>query len=236
MADSTNLFLEAFGGTDPEPTQSIPESAAQYRDSTDVMLLAFGQDDAKRNYQAPVRLDYTMNTKACRSAGAEKLLMLDEAMKAGTDYRDLPMGLQDLVTPSRNTAKQLRAEEDATGMTLEQRKTAFDALEFGVDYLKAMADAGLPAKMLSDEFNKLTERFPVEAVVDTLKDVDQKLLATLRAQETAAKHESEQAQIAAEEVANEDQVRAELAAAKEAIAAMHPLQADHQQLGSDVDE
>jgi hypothetical protein len=236
MADSTNLFLEAFGGKDPEPARSAPTSAAQYRDSTELMDLAFGQDDTMRNYTAPKLVDYKMNIKACRAASPSKLLILDQAMKAGTEFRDLPMGLQDLVIPSRNTAKQLRVEEDTTGMTLEQRKSAFDALEFGCDYIKAMADAGLPAKMLSDEFAKLQARFPAEAVVNVLKDLDQKLLATLRAQEVAAKHEAEQAQIAANEVASEDQVRAELAAAAEAIKAMHPLQQDHQQLGSEVDE
>ena len=105
MADSTNLFLEAFGGVDPEPAQSAPASVSQYRDSTELMDLAFGQDDSKRNYSAPTLVDYQMNVKACRSAGAEKLLMLDEAMKAGTEFRELPLGLQDLVTPSRATAK-----------------------------------------------------------------------------------------------------------------------------------
>lgn len=66
------------------------------------------------------------------------------------------MDLRYLVKLKRPLAKELRRQEDETGMSLEQK--SFDALHFNLDYLSELASAGLAAAMIADEYQKLNER------------------------------------------------------------------------------
>ena len=233
MASRTDLFVEAFGGDSGERDgREAGEPVA--KNSTELMLLAFGQDGAKRDYVAPIAVDYEMMDSA-RSADSGKLLMLDQAMKAGVQYRDLQVGLRALVKPSRPLAKELRKEQDETGYTLEQRQTAFDALQFNVDYLASLADAGLPASMIAAEYKKLKERFPEQAIDQSLQETNQQVLAQLKAQEKAQEYAEETEAQQAQQAVDEEQVRAELKAAQEAIAAMgNPLVNDAVARGSEL--
>lgn len=209
--DRSSLFLDAFGGQ-PEGKEAL-ESKPRLRDATELFQLGFGQDPKLKDYEVPVKVGYEMDQAKCRRADAEKLILLDEAMKAGTPFEQLPYGLQDLVKPSRKTAARMRELEEETGLNSKERQQAFDALAFGVDYIIALEQAGLPASIIADEYRKLKEKFPAEAVTDQFQETNQQLLAKIQASEKAA-------QVQKESQASEDQVRAELQAAKHAIEAM----------------
>lgn len=210
--DRSSLFLDAFASKKEE--REAIESKPRYRNTTELFQLGFGQPTELKNYEAPVKVDYEMDQAKCRRADAEKLILLDEAMKAGTPFEQLPYGLQDLVKPSRKTAKRMRDLEDETGLTSKERQQAFDALAFGVDYIVALEEAGLPAPIIADEYNKLKEKFPLEAVQEQFQETNQQLLAKIQATEKATLFQSENH-------ANEEQIQAELQAAKDAIDLMN---------------
>lgn len=191
-----SLFLDAFDESHENKADSGTPVNQQSRES--LFMLAFGQDSAKKDYTAPSIVDYELNVA---KGDPSKLLLLDSYIKDGIQYAELPVGLRALVKPKRPLAKELRQQEDSTGYTLEQRQTAFSALEFNCDYLAALADSGLPDSMIYSEYLKLKEHFPGEAVDQSLQDEHQQVLATIRAQETAKKYnetQSSQASIAAE--------------------------------------
>lgn len=209
--DHSSLFLSAFAGKSEK--KEAADTPRPRLNTDELFQLGFGQPAALKNYEVPVKVDYEMNQSACRQADADKLMMLDEAMKAGTPFEQLPYGLQDLVKPSRKTAKRMRELEDETGLTSKERQLAFDALQFGVDYIVALEEAGLPASIIADEYKKLKSKFPQEAVTEQFQVTDQTLLAKIQATEKAA-------EVKSEAQASEDKVRAELLAAKQAIEAM----------------
>ena len=210
---NSDLFLQAFGGKESE---KAPEGGAKiWGDTTRLFETAFGVDDKLKNYTPEPILDYTFEHKPGTDVG--KLALLDALMKEGKQYRDLPMGLRDLVKPKRPLAKELRRQEDETGMNLEQREKLFDALQFNVDYLAEMANAGLPASMIAEEYKKLTERFPEQAIEESLAETHQQLLAKIRAEEKARAYAVEQAKLASDEERNQAQIAQELADAKAAI-------------------
>ena len=219
--NSTDAFLAAFGGQAPEKPDNAEVQKLGPDERARLFKLGFGTDQKLANYQAPVLVDYEMNVNA--GADSTKLLMLDAAMKEGVQYRDLPNGLRSMVKPKRPLAKELRREEDETGYTLDQRQEAFDALQFGVDFLIELADAGLPAQIIAEEYKKVKDRFPVEAVDVALQETNQGLLASLKAGEKAEEYNKEQQQTAADEAPSEDQIRQELLEAQQAIAAANDV-------------
>ena len=114
---TTDLFLSTFGSKKPDDNG---QPARNVGDTTDLFLAAFGHDSELKNYTPEPILDYELNAKAGTDTG--KLFTLDAYMKDGVQYRDLPMGLRELVKPKRPLAKELRQQEDETGMNLEQRE------------------------------------------------------------------------------------------------------------------
>ena len=208
MQDNRSLFLDAFNVQHENKADSGAPVNQQSREN--LFMLAFGQDSAKKDYTAPSIVDYELNVA---KGDPSKLLLLDEYIKDGVQYAELPVGLRALVKPKRPLAKELRHQEDNTGYTLEQRQTAFDALQFNVDYLASLAVADLPASMIHSEYLKLKEKFPGEAVDQSLQDTHSTVLSTVRAQETAKKYNETQS--------NQVSVAAEIKAAQEALGLQH---------------
>lgn len=207
---NSDLFLEAFGGDNkPEGrNEGVKYSTA---DRENLFKLGFGQEPSLKDYEAPTLVDYEWTGNG---ATPDQLLTLDSYIKSGTQYRDLPMGLRALVKPKRVLAKELRKEEDETGMTLDQRQSAFNALEFGVDYLVALSNAGLSDEILQDELQSLQNKFPAEQVEIQLQETNQQLLAQLKASQKAR-------EVQAQQQAHEAQVKAELAEAQRNIELMN---------------
>ena len=184
---------------------------------------AFGHDAELKNYTPEPILDYELNAKAGTDTG--KLFTLDAYMKDGVQYRDLPMGLRDLVKPKRPLAKELRQQEDETGMNLEQREKLFDALQFNVDYLSSLQDVGMSPALIAEEYAKLKERFPEQAIEESLAETNQQLLAQIKAEAKAKAVAAEQARLAADEELNQAKVAAEISDAKAAIEALNSASA-----------
>lgn len=221
MNDNSNLFLNAWGALSKAEQEEKGDLGIRNREQ--LFATAFGHDSDLKNYNPEPILDYEMTAKVGTDPG--KLYLLGEAMKDGVLYRDLPNGLRELVTPKRPLAKELRKQEDETGMNLEQREKLFDALQFNVDYISSMADAGLPASMIAEEYSQLKDRFPAEAIDESLAETNQQLLAALKAEAKAQAYQAQQAQLAASEEASQAQVAAELAEAKAAIEAANSASA-----------
>ena len=213
---TTDLFLSAFGGKEPEKNG---QPARQVGDTTELFRAAFGHDTELKNFTPEPILDYELNAKPGTDTG--KLFMLDALMKDGVQYRDLPNGLRDLVKPKRPLAKELRRQEDETGMTLEQREKLFEALQFNVDYLSSLQDVGMSSAIIAEEFAKLKERFPEQAIEETLAETNQQLLAQLKAEAKAQAVAAEQAKLANDEELHQARVAAEIADAKAAIEAIN---------------
>ncbi|MDC0260990.1 hypothetical protein OAK65_02620 [Synechococcus sp. AH-551-N17] len=211
LVTNSGLFLAAFGGGENDKRKA--ETPLE-KSSTELFQLAFGQDPAKKDYEAPAIVDYELNVS---KADPTKLLLLDSRMKEGVQYRDLEIGLRDMVKPKRPLAKELRKQEDETGMTLDERQTAFNALQFNVDYLASLADAGLPATMIHSEYLKLKERFPEQAIDESLQETHQQVLSSLKAQEKVQEYKAN------EEAAETSRlsVEAEIKAAQEALGLQH---------------
>ena len=167
---TTDLFLSAFGSKEPDDNG---QPARNVGDTTHLFLAAFGHDSELKNYTPEPILDYELNAKAGTDTG--KLFTLDAYMKDSVQYRDLPMGLRDLVKPKRPLAKELRQQEDETGMNLEQREKLFDALQFNVDYLSSLQDVGMSPALFAEEYAKLKERFPEQAIEESLAEANQQL-------------------------------------------------------------
>ena len=215
MPDNSHLFLDAWGS--PKEEDQEPKGDLGIRNREQLFATASGVDTERKNYTPDPIIDYEVEHK--RGADVGNLLMLDEAMKAGTQYRDLPLGLRELVKPKRPLAKELRRQEDETGMSLEQREKAFDALQYNVDFISSMEEAGLPASMIAEEYKKLQGRYPEQAIDESLAETNQQLLAKLKAEAKAQAYAAEQARQAADKERNEAQVAAEIADAKAAIEA-----------------
>ena len=115
MPDNSHLFLDAWGATRDKDQE--PKGDLGIRKREPLFAIAFGVDTERKNYTPDPIIDYEVEHK--RGADVGKLFMLDEAMKAGTQYRDLPLGLRELAKPKRPLAKELRRQEDETGMSLE---------------------------------------------------------------------------------------------------------------------
>ena len=213
---TTDLFLSAFGSKEPEDNGQLLRNVG---DTTNLFLAAFGHDSELKNYTPEPILDYELNAKAGTDTG--KLFTLDAYMKDGVQYRDLPNGLRDLVKPKRPLAKELRKQEDETGMSLEQREKLFDALQFNVDYLSSLQDVGMSPALIAEEYAKLKERFPEQAIEESLAETNQQLLAQIKAEAKAKAVAAEQARLAADEELNQAKVAAEIADVKAAIEALN---------------
>ena len=146
-------------------------------------------------------------------------------MKDGVQYRDLPNGLRDLVKPKRPLAKELRKQEDETGMSLEQREKLFDALQFNVDYLASLENLGMSPALIAEEYAKLKERFPEQAIEESLAETSQQLLAKLKVEAKAKEVAANQAKAADDEERNQAKVAQEIADAKAAIEALNDASA-----------
>ena len=217
---TTDLFLSAFGGKEPEENG---QPARKVGDTTDLFLAAFGHDTELKNYTPEPILDYELNAKVGTDTG--KLFTLDALMKDGVQYRDLPNGLRDLVKPKRPLAKELRKQEDETGMSLEQREKLFDALQFNVDYLASLENVGMSPALIAEEYAKLKERFPEQAIEESLAETNQQLLAKLKAEAKAKEVAANQAKAADDEERNQAKVAQEIADAKAAIEALNDASA-----------
>lgn len=207
LVTNSGLFLAAFGGDDFDNRKA--ETPLE-KSSTELFQLAFGQDAAKKDYQAAPIVDYELSVSKGDPA---KLLLLDSRMKEGVQYRDLEIGLRDMVKPKRPLAKELRRQEDETGMNLDERQELFDALSFNCDYLSSLADAGLPANIIADEYKKLKDRFPEQAIDESLAETNQHLLANLKAQKRVEQFEAQKLEAAKGQKA----VAAEIKAAQVAL-------------------
>ena len=212
---TTDLFLSAFGGKEPEENG---QPAPKVGDTTDLFLAAFGGDTELKNYTPEPILDYELNAKVGTETG--NLITLDAYMKDGVQYRDLPNGLRDLVKPKRPLAKELRKQEDETGMSLEQREKLFDVLQFNVDYLASLENVGMSLALIAEEYKKLKERFPGQAIDESLAETNQQLLAKLKAEAKAQEVAAKQAKAADDEERNQAKVAQEIADAKAAIEAL----------------
>lgn len=212
---NSDLFLSAFGGKEPEEKGHL---ARHVGDTTDLFLAAFGHDTELKNYTPEPILNYELDAKAGTDTG--KLFTLDAYMKDGVQYRDLPNGLRALVKPKSPLAKELRRQEDETGMNLEQRKKLFDALQFNVDYLASLQEVGMSPEIIAEEYKKLKERCPEQAIDESLAQTNQQLLAKLKAEAKTKEVAASQAKLADDEERNQAKVAQEIADAKAAIEAL----------------
>lgn len=194
-------------------TKPVARYAVQ--DSAKLFELAFGQDEAVKNFKPDPVVDYELDTKVGTDPG--HLHHLDALMKDGVQYRDLPLGLRKLVKPKRPLAKELRQQEDATGRTLEERQAIFDAFQFNIDYLSSLAEAGLPVNIIANEYDQLKTKYPVDQIELSLQEVNQQLLAKLKAEEKAAEYDNQKAAAQARSESSQEALRNELKAAKQLL-------------------
>ena len=203
-----NLFLKAF--TNKEPAEGGQTGVNSVKRTEEMFGLAFGQPEEMTSYTPPVIVDYELKAT---NTDSSKLFELQSMMDNGVQYADLPVGLRNIVNPKRKLAKELRHQEDETGFTLEERQSAFNAFQFNIDYLASLANANLPASMIYSEYVKLKDRFPEDAIDESLKETHQQLLSSLKAQDKIQEYKANEE---AEE-ANRVSVAAEIKAAQVAL-------------------
>ena len=76
---TTDLFLSAFGGKEPEENG---QPARKVGDTTDLLLADFGHDTEMKNYTPEPILDYELNAKVGIDTGKLFTLSLNERRRS----------------------------------------------------------------------------------------------------------------------------------------------------------
>jgi len=219
---NSDLFLKAFGGGGGDKKEK-GEGVYRSADERELLFkLGFGQE--KRPGAPTPHLGQTFRWDMTRVAK----LSFDEQMSLsqyeGQSYRDLPAWIRDgnYAIASDTEKKHQREMQKATGLTQSERNLVFDAAQADAEALVAMTQSDVlkDSRVLDGEIERLTERYG-EELTAMLAEINQEAAAYVHIRKQVKAAEQKQARAEADEVAHQEQVKAELAEAQRNIELMN---------------